>query len=272
MICKICNKECAIEYDLLGNRTNTLIHSYNCKDCYFYFCEKTEVDYSLCNIDILDFYKSSKNYICGRHSAIFDFLELNFSFKNKNFLDIGSGIGYSLVTASKKGWTAIGLEPGDMLAQFSQDELNVDVIKGFFDSSTTDDILSRYKNGADFILIDNVLEHIEDPIEFLKDVLSVLSDEGIVLVAVPPVDWLRLALCKSKYIRNGVKSSQLNLFYDPEQHLNYFTRISMHKLLDSVPELQLLNNRFHHSKILNSSLASFLNFETGYFFLQKTMS
>tara|TARA_B110000305_G_scaffold225757_1_gene272633 strand:- start:81 stop:896 length:816 start_codon:yes stop_codon:yes gene_type:complete len=270
MKCKICNKECAVKYDLLGSRTNALIRSYNCENCYFYFCEKTEVNYESCNSEIIDFYKNSKDYICRRHSAIFDFLDLNFSFKNKNFLDIGSGIGYSLVTAIKKGWTALGLEPGDMLAQFSQDELNVNVVKGFFDSSTTDEILSKYKKGADFILIDNVLEHIEDPIEFLKNVLSVLSGEGIVLVAVPPVDWLRFLLCKSKYIRNRVKSSQLNLFYDPEQHLNYFTRISVQKLLDSVPELQLLNNRFHHSRILNSSLARFLNFETGYFFLQKT--
>ena len=157
-----------------------------------------------------------------------------------------------------------------MLAQYSQDELNVNVIRGFFDSSTTDEILSKYETGADFILIDNVLEHIEDPIEFLKDVLSVLSDEGIVLVAVPPVDWLRLLLCKSKYIRNRVKSSQLNLFYDREQHLNYFTRISVQKILDSVPKLHLVKNRFHHSRILNSNLARFVNFETGYFFLHKT--
>ncbi|MEC8043198.1 MAG: class I SAM-dependent methyltransferase [Verrucomicrobiota bacterium] len=270
MICKICKKECAHKYTLVGSRNGAPINSYNCKECYFNFCEKTEVNYETCDSNIIDFYKNSKDYIGRRHSAIFDFLELNFSFKNKKFLDIGSGIGYSLDTASKKGWMALGLEPGDMLAQYSQDELNVDVIRGFFDSSTTDEILSKYKTGADFILIDNVLEHIEEPIKFLEDVLSVLCDEGIVLVAVPPVDWLRLLLCKLKSIRNRVKSSQLNLFYDPEQHLNYFTRRSVQKLLDFVPELQLLKNRFHHSRILNSNLARFVNFETGYFFLRKT--
>ena len=270
MNCKICKKECALKYTLVGSRNGEPINSYNCKECYFNFCEKTEVNYELCHSEKIDYYKNLKDYIFRKQTAIFEFLDLNFSFKNKNFLDIGSGIGYSLVTSTKKGWTALGLEPGDMLAQFSHDEINVDVVKGFFDSSITDEILSKYKKGADFILIDNVLEHIEDPIEFLKDVLSVLSDEGIVLVVVPPVDWLRLLLCKSKYIRNRVKSSQLNLFYDPEQHLNYLTRISMQKLLNFLPQLRLLDKHFHHSRILNSSFAHFLNFETGYFFCQKT--
>ena len=40
-------------------------------------------------------------------------------------------------------------------------------------------------------------------------------------------------------------------------------------LIDVDSELILLEDRFHHSKILNGKISSFLNFETGYYFIKK---
>jgi predicted SAM-dependent methyltransferase len=113
------------------------------------------------------------------------------------------------------------------------------------------------------------LEHIPEPIEFFKNTLSLLRPGGLLLIAIPPVDWFRLGLVSISFIRQNSTSAQLNLFYDPEQHINYFSRKAINILTEKVGGCKLKDARFHHSKILNSWLARLLKFETGYYFIVK---
>lgn len=54
-------------------------------------------------------------------------------------------------------------------------------------------MLAASPPGYDYLLIDNVLEHVGDPVGFMEQqALGLLAERGVALVAVPPVDWLRV--------------------------------------------------------------------------------
>jgi hypothetical protein len=90
------------------------------------------------------------------------------------------------------------------------------------------------------------------------------------ICVVPPMDWLRVLLTKISAIKKHSKSAQLNLFYDPEQHINYFSRRAMRRLVEQYSGFTLLDNRFHHSFLINNLLSRSFGFETGYFFIKKS--
>lgn len=228
-----------------------------------------DYDYESHDFDIVDYYLQHSEYIKWRHHAIFNFIESSRGQKKGRFLDLGSGAGYSLEVASKRGWAALGVEPSKTLVDFSRERLKVDVIHGFFSDQMRERIQGGPANEFDYILIDNVLEHIKDPHAFLGDALALLNKGGLALVAVPPVDWLRVALAKLGYVRNNIRSARLNLFYDPEQHVNYFSRLAMRSLVEDRLGFHLNETRFHHSALLNGKFAELCGFETGYYLISK---
>lgn len=218
---------------------------------------------------LIAYYETHRSYIEWRHGRIFDYLQRAFGLDSGRFLDIGSGMGYALSVASARGWQASGIEPGEVLANYASAELGVDVTQGFFDPAHAALLRTTNPAGYDYLLIDNVLEHVDNPVGFLEAALGLLTDRGVALVAVPPVDWLRLALTLPSRIRRYSRSAQLNLFYDPEQHVNYFSRQAVRQLIEDRLEHCLLPNRFHHSRVLNNPVARLCGFETGYYFIRR---
>ena len=273
MKCRICKDSVKKVYDTLGSRTQLEIPIYQCDACNAYFSFPPETDYSMPNNTIIDYYKKSKAGIEARHESISNFVTKEFLPYKGKFLDVGCGIGYSLRILKERGWQAIGIEPSETLAQYAKKNINDNVIEGFFSEELISKNSELSLNSFDFILIDNVLEHVNHPIDFIRLASTLLNEKGVLVIAVPPVDWFRRLLIKSKFIRNNlVSSSRINLFYDVEQHVNYFSRKSIERLiLESNVGLKLTssNVRYHHSSILNGRISRMLNFETGYFFITK---
>lgn len=273
MNCRICN--CLVDkvYVGVGSRTNSTIPIYKCGICNAYFTYPDIVDYSSPSNTIIDYYKKYQTEIEFRHNTIFDFIKSqHFTYEGK-FLDIGSGIGFSLGVAEELGWDALGIEPSLTLAEYSKNQMKKNVIEGFFSERLIIDNKDLATSKFDYILIDNVLEHVDNPVKFLGLAYQLLSKNGILVVAVPQVDWFRLFLIKFPFVRNTLDSPRLNLFYDLEQHINYFSRKSINSLINNLEidgEIKLLEDRFHHSKILNGKISSILKFETGYYFIKKT--
>lgn len=273
MNCKLCGVETKKKYTLYGARAGLGIELSFCKVCSAHFCEAVDYDYENTSEDIISYYESSQEYIEARQYKIFNFIQVNFFKKPGIFLDIGSGIGYSLKIAQTLGWQAIGVEPSVILEEHSRSVLKLSTINGYLSKDTIATIQSKLPFGyADYILVDNVLEHIPNPLEFFQNSLSFLKPGGLLLVVIPPVDWLRLALASIPFIRRNSTSAQINLFYDPEQHVNYFSRKAMKVLTEKVGGCKLSNLRFHHSKLLNGWIARMMGFETGYYFIVKDAS
>ena len=272
MNCRICNCLVNKVYHGTGSRTNSTIPIYKCDICNAYFTYPDIVDYSSPSNMIIDYYKKYQTEIEIKHNTIFHFIKSRFLTNKGKFLDIGSGIGFSLGVAEDLGWDALGIEPSLTLADYSKNQMGKNVIKGFF----SEELIINNKDLAigdfNYILIDNVLEHVDNPTNFIKLAQRLLTKDGVIVVAVPQVDWFRLFLIKFPFVRNIMDAPRLNLFYDLEQHINYFSRKAIKNLLNNLEidgELKLLEDRFHHSKILNGKISSILKFETGYYFIKK---
>src|SRR3546814_19467642 len=99
-----------------------------------------------------------------------------------SLIDIGSGMGFSLQVAKARGWTASGIEPNQALV-LSAKERGIDVVHGYL----SDDAVGQY----DVVLIDNVLEHVPDPVAMIRQATRLMAPDALLVLAVPPFDWLR---------------------------------------------------------------------------------
>jgi len=267
--CRICGGATVKLFSVSGNRNNNDIDVYYCDKCDVSYTNPPAYDYDAPDSGIIDYYKAHQGYIEWRHTKIFEFIEEITGEKAGRFLDIGAGAGYSMRVAESRGWEPSGIEPSKILTEFAQSQSNGNIVQGYFSEELLNSSPHIIKGKFDYILVDNVLEHINDSILFLRAILPLLKQHGVLLVAVPPVDWFRVLLSRIKYIRNYNQSARLNLFYDPEQHVNYFSRKSMRILIQEKLGYQLLESRFHHSRLLNGKFAKFMAFETGYYFISK---
>lgn len=92
-------------------------------------------------------------------------------------LEIGAGVGYITRRLMDAGWRAIGIEPGKGYANH-WNHYGVEIINEFFPHPEVPgpfDLISCYA----------VLEHISDPLRFLKDIRDRLTPTGMVVVSVP---------------------------------------------------------------------------------------
>gem|GEM_PF-2379119 len=268
--CRICGQQVKEVFRVPAHRDRLLkLEVYQCASCAAHYTFPPSFNYDAPDEGVIDYYRRHRDYIVGRHARIFGFVEGLTGLGAGRFFDIGAGAGYSMQVAESRKWQGVGIEPSSLLADFARMQSGGIVLRG----DLTDELLrcnqAAIQDGFDYILIDNVLEHISDPLGFLKTALPLLKDKGIMLVAIPPVDWFRVLLGKIAYIRNRCHVARWNLFYDPEQHVNYFSRKSMRILVEERLGAELLDVRFHHSSILRGELAAMLGFETGYYFIGK---
>ena len=152
--------------------------------------------------------------------------KLNFFEKNllkgssKKILDIGSGPGFFLKAASEKGWDVLGFEPGLPAFEFSTKHLGLNVVKDFFNEETYD------KYGKfDVVHLNNVLEHLLNPIEILKLAHKILLPNGIICIT-SPNDFNPLQLMAVDYLKKEP------WWVVPRHHINYFNSSSLKVVLE----------------------------------------
>ncbi len=134
-------------------------------------------------------------------------LKENINFKNINsVLDIGSSRGDFLYHLKDefRHLNILGLEPSNL------NFVGIPTIKAFFDKEL-------FLNKFDLIIIRNVLEHIKNPLSFLKDVKSILNKNAKVFIEVP----------------NTIRDFKDRVEVFTPDHVNYFTLNSLSNLIHS---------------------------------------
>lgn len=111
-------------------------------------------------------------------------------------LDIGSGIGQTMIALQNHGFQVFGLEPAAKFYEKAKEW-------GGFDSSqlqlsTLEDAYYA-DNSFDYINFTNVLEHLYDPNEALLQTTKWLKPEGLMFVCVPYSGWLTGKLLNMYY-------------------------------------------------------------------------
>lgn len=127
----------------------------------------------------------------------------------RSLLEIGSGPGYFLMSGQERGWRALGFEPSTLACEYSR-RLGVDAVNEPFDEKQVE------KHGPfDVVYMNNVLEHLPDPLGTLKCAAETLNPKGLICI-VSPNDYNPL----QKVLRDRLEFRPYWLA--PPQHLNYF--------------------------------------------------
>lgn len=253
MNCRSCGALAGHVFDLHTSRHGIDVPVYHCADCRAYWSDGGPVDYDA--VDLTGYYLAHAGPIRARFERLFAHLE---TLKRPGrFIDIGAGIGFSVEIAQARGWQARGLEPNRFLAEHARMR-GLDVAADYLNEGTE----GRY----DLVLIDNVLEHIAQPLPFLRHAARLLADDALLVVAVPPLDWLRDALGRLAPVRDHVSRPQINVFTEADEHVNMLGRRAMGRLAQAAG-LEPLRRRFHPSPIYNNPLYRALGLDDGYYHL-----
>jgi SAM-dependent methyltransferase len=133
--------------------------------------------------------------------------------KNSRILEIGCASGSFLFEAKDYVKSITGIELTDDFVVYARE-------KGLDVKKSLDEIPD---NSFDLIFMFHVLEHIDDPIAFLKGVEKKLSDGGKLIIEVPNVDDILVSVYKIK--------SHLDFYWEVAHHY-YFSRQSLGTVLE----------------------------------------
>jgi SAM-dependent methyltransferase len=112
--------------------------------------------------------------------------------KKGSILDIGCGTGDRLVVFQALGFDACGVEISSS-AGYAKDKLKLNVVQGdIFDAKYPD-------NSFDAVTLYNVLEHVHEPKNILKEIRRILKKDGFLVLGVPNSDSLQYKLFKKRW-------------------------------------------------------------------------
>lgn len=101
--------------------------------------------------------------------------------EGNNLLEIGVGTGAQLATALELGFNVSGVEIDDKVARKVADMLNIPIWRGDFLKFSSEELYS-------VVIMGDVIEHIIDPQQALRNVYNILADDGVLWLSTPNFD------------------------------------------------------------------------------------
>ena len=129
--------------------------------------------------------------------------------RNVRVLDVGCGFGESLGYHSARGCDVYGIEADENIRRVV-DRFGYKVHVGLFDDTLYEE------NFFDFVTMDQVIEHVKDPISTLCGVARILKPGGTAILSTPNARGWGATLFRRRWIN----------WHSP-YHLQFFTRQSM---------------------------------------------
>ena len=137
------------------------------------------------------------------------------SLQNGNLLEIGCGTGDFLVEAQSKGFNVSGLEISQHAVNMANGKLKLNkVMQGTLEN------IELPPNSFDIIVFFDVIEHVNNPLEFMTSVYQCLRPGGMIFMVTPSLDsW------SAKLLGNHWMEYKL-------EHLWYFSNKAIGILLE----------------------------------------
>ena len=226
MKCKICNSNHIKEVVNLGKQPLANKYPRNKKEIIkekkfllkILFCKRCRASQikKIINRNILFedyYYLSSVNKKLKDH-----FNELALKIKKYKFIvDIGSNDGILLEPLKKLNVKAIGIDPSINVGKIANDK-GLETFIGFFNKDIINKILKKYKK-PDLVVASSVVTHLENPLEFAKNIKYFLEDKGTLIIEI-------------EYLQNFIENLEYERFYFDRPF--YYSANSIAKLFKSV--------------------------------------
>lgn len=176
--------------------------------------------------------------------------------ENSRVLDIGAGSGILalLLRKQKSRVWLCGIEPNTSAAELARP--NYDVFHIGFAQSFENEISS---GDFDFIVLADVLEHLNDPLEFLQWLNRIIGEQTKFILSVPNIAFgsVRLSLLNGSF--NYVDSGILE-----RTHLRFFTLSTLSELIEKsglhIEDLSFLCRDFLSTEAITSGHLAFFSY------------
>ena len=161
--------------------------------------------------------------------------------KGGNLLDVGCGYGEFLMRMKKKGMNVYGVDPALRELSYSK-KCDIDIRNTTLDNACFSD------NFFDVVTLNHSLEHIQDPINTVKEIAKITKPGGFIIVQLPNWNCIMQKIFKGKWIH-----------WDIPRHLFHFNFYTLQKFFESY-DFQVCKKRYLYSGYgFSLSLDSFLN-------------
>ena len=209
----------------------------------------SELDYS---------YTSANSNYSRKHWKEFAYqLEKKINIKNKKIIEIGSNDGFLSLILKRKGANILGLDASKFMVKLSKNNgiRSIQSIFSFNESKKIKKIFGK----ANIIIANNVFNHSNNPMDFLKGVENLLEEDGIFVFEQPNFTV-------------GAISLKFDQIY--HEHVSYFTVKNIKSILNfsNFKINHISKNEYHggslrtfavkkESKLKEFSIKNLLNYE-----------
>jgi len=163
-----------------------------------------------------DWSSPERHFICNQREVIrrMPFLE-SYLTEGQKILEVGCSSGFMLGALKDKGIDVYGLDPSEGFIQYVKS-------KGIPVYKTLEELKENHDLIFDLIIHYYILEHIRNPVEFIRQYMGLLNDTGKMIFEVP---------CATDPLIELYKVPAFYRFYWSVAHHWYFNRESLTKLL-----------------------------------------
>jgi 2-polyprenyl-3-methyl-5-hydroxy-6-metoxy-1,4-benzoquinol methylase len=165
----------------------------------------------------------------NKHYSLYVNLLNPFHKPGKKLLDLGCGPGFFLKSAEQAGWTAEGVEISPIATDYANKVVKVKV-----QNSSLEKVHFPEEN-FDVITLLDVIEHLRDPLQTLREIHRILKQDGVLLLNTPDLNSLsRFFLGKDWAVLS------------PAEHLFNFSQKTLELLLEKANfQIVCIQNLFH---------------------------
>ncbi|MFY0687747.1 MAG: class I SAM-dependent methyltransferase [Cyclobacteriaceae bacterium] len=155
-----------------------------------------------------------------------------------NFLDIGFGLGEPLFLASKLGFDVSGTE---------LDQDAIEFVKGYIPKAQlrNGDLFDAHFSNQqfDFIRFWHVIEHVRDPVGYVREIGRIMKDDGVLMIGTPNIG------CKAYSIHRFLSHwfQKMPTIMDGMDHTVLFTKSRLKELLEQ-NGFEVVN-QFSHGRV-----------------------
>lgn len=110
-----------------------------------------------------------------------------------SMLEVGCATGALLSAFAEAGWITKGVEAGPSMAAYARQVFGLDVIAGTMESSALP------VDTFDTVVATHLIEHLNDPRSFLREVRRVMKPDGRLYLVTPNADGLQPRLMASRW-------------------------------------------------------------------------
>jgi SAM-dependent methyltransferase len=139
--------------------------------------------------------------------------------KDGRLLDVGTGFGFFLAEMKRRGWDVTGVEISQKAMDYARDVLGLTIYPGPLEK------VGFPENHFDVVTGFYVIEHIPNPVVFLKECYRILKPGGLLLLRYPHTTPIKALLHFF-----GIK----NRLYDLPAHLSDFSPEMIQRCLEGI--------------------------------------